>query len=235
MSLPYIIIIVAGPQNELVEHGLIDLSKQFKCVHSNLIEVIIRNDLSVKVLKTSLMKLPPSVRERNKELMDDGVKLMEASTVEVFMFHLNKYLHFLDPCLLQQIVEDHGDDKTKQLMVEYNEHLTSFRHETKLCDFIGICDGDTPAGYKELEIGLDDVWRDKTLEDFERMRSVLSRQYWLFKKVRPGSIVVVYSIPESEHIELTGLKEFLISQSVLWIKDDKEYIFDQKAEQVMRL
>ena len=124
-----------------------DLAEQFKQVQKSLIEVIERNNVQVEKLKNTLTYLPTCIRERNKDLVKGGEKLMEAEKVSSFMFSLNNYLDFLDPQLLEHMVNDHGDDETKQLMRKYNEQLQTFRRNTKISDFLDIShSGETLPG-----------------------------------------------------------------------------------------
>ena len=219
-----------------VGNDLHDLAEQFKRVQKSLIEVIERNNVPVEKLKNTLTYLPACIRERNKDLVKDGAKLMEAENVSSFMFSLNNYLDFLDPHLLEHMVTDHGDNETKQLMHKYNERLQTFRHNTKITDFLGIVDcGETLPGCKELEIAFGmGEWKDKTLQDLENLLARFPRQKWYLKRMRLESIVVVYSIPESEDLTdaVKQHREYLITQGVLWITVNGDYLIDLRQEQV---
>jgi hypothetical protein len=100
------------------------------------------------------------------------------------------------------LIKKLADEGLKSRMKKYTDDLCKFRIHTQLGDFIEKWAGGVPPGFDEFVLELGEEWRERTVEDLEKFRICLSRQQCIgghmtyMKKVMPGSIFVVFALPQ---------------------------------------
>ena len=182
--------------------------------------------VSLEQLQTCICTLP-SFTADNPRL------LLEANSVNMFVFHLKNYCSAIDPDILEGLIEVLGDAESKSMMQEYTKDLDNFRCKTKLKDFIGKYNGPKPPEFKEVQLKLGDNWREKTLADLKLINSQISRQSMLIKMASPGSVYVTFMIPKDD-LELGfHLRDYLRTQCVLQIIVCGVCIFDCEGSPCM--
>ena len=107
--------------------------------------------------------------------------LLEANSIQLFIFNLKHYCSALNPDILEGLIEVLGDEETKSMMISYNKDLHEFQCKTKLKDFIGYYNGPSPVDFEEVKLKLGNGWREKTLADLKLINSQNSRHCWLVK------------------------------------------------------
>lgn len=154
--------------------------------------------------------------------------LLEAKSKNDFFHRLKNYCNAQDPDILEDLVDELGDDETKTKLDQFSNELTAFQRGTKLKDLIGNYDGpeNIPPNYKELSIKLGDNWHEKTLEDLKNVRLKISLRSWLLKLIEDGSLIVTYMVPNNEDLKLTDdQRAYLCSQNVKEITMGGKYVF----------
>ena len=199
------------------------LDRVFSRVQKQLMNV---PSVSIKELKSCVATLPSFQSQ-------SPASLLNASTKEEFSHRLKDYCNAQDPEILEDIIDELGDEETKQMFHVFNQECKEFQRRAKLKDLTGYYGGheSTPPQYKELEIKLGEDWGERTIEDLKRLKRQLSTNTWLLKMVDDGSIVVTFVVPNSEKLELTKKeRQNLHIQNVLHITMGGEWIFKSEGE-----
>ena len=207
-----------------IRESLRTLDRQFSGVQRQLIKAA---GVTLEELKSCIATLP---------CFNSGspaAPLLHSSSVDEFFHELKNYCNAQCPDILEDLVQELGDDETKRKWRDFNQEYRAFQRRTKLKDLIGNYERPEtiPSDYKELKMKLGDNWREKTLEDLEQLRCQMSLRAWLLKLIEDGSVIVVYFVPSSEnHHQLNNFKEYLHSQNVLQITVGELCIFNYQGE-----
>ena len=120
----------------------------------------------MKVHRATLEELQSCLATLPSFQSNSTAPLLHAATKNDFFHHLKDYCNVLDPEILEDLIEELGDEESKIKLNQFNEELTAFQRRTKLKDMIGNYDGpeNIPPEYKELSYGLiirlhRNVWR----------------------------------------------------------------------------
>ena len=184
--------------------------------------------VTLEELKSCLATLPSFQSEA-------PTPLLEAKTKNEFFHRLKEYCNAQDPDILEDLIEELGDEEAKMRLKQFSDQLLTFQRETKLKDMIGNYDGpehNMPPNYKEVAIKLGDNWHEKTLEDLKNARLSISLKSgaWLLKLIEAGSLIVTYMVPIYEDLELSDdQRDYLCSQNVMEITMGGKYIFTDKG------
>ena len=154
--------------------------------------------------------------------------LLKATSVEEFFHELKNYCTTLNPDILEDLVEELGDEETKERLGDFTREYEDL-NQMKLCDLIGNFEDSEcmPPGHKELKLKLGDNWHEKTLADLKRLKEQISLKHWFLKFITGGSITVTYLVPNSETLHLLqNLEDFCQSQDVLSISMGGKLLYE---------
>ena len=146
--------------------------------------------------------------------------LLDSASIKEFFHVLKDYCNAQSPDILEDLVEELGDENTKREWTEFKQEYRGFQRRTKLKDLIGTFKGPEtmPPYYDELRMKLGDNWHEKTLSDLEDLRCRMALRGLLLKMIRfgDGSITVVYFAPKYETYRylIADLADYLHSQNV---------------------
>lgn len=205
-----------------VELSMRRLEKKFSGVQRQLLRDLRTNNVPIEDLQDFVVTSSSFVT-KNREAATSP--LLEATRLPVFMQELKPYSSALNPCLLEDITDEFGNQQTKEHMKEFKIELSSFRRRTKLKDFVGTYKTMDSPEFKELEVIFEDSWKEKTLEDLEHFRHHLSRKSLILKMVKVASIIVCFLIPSELQISLEKFEDYLQSQGVLQVKLDGQPLY----------
>ena len=209
---------IQSPVNEAIRESLRELDRHFSRVQMQLINTA---GVTLRDLQSCISTLA--------SFSGDPTQLLRSSSIQEFFHSLKQHCNALCPDILEDLIEQVGDEEAKREMREFKLKCEAFRRETKLKDMIGNYEGPTsvPLNYIELEIKLGDGWREKTLEDLENLQCRISFQSRVLKMIREGSLIVTYLVPISLDLIIEDLISFLQELDVLQITMDKKCIFKQ--------
>ena len=214
---------VVPDTNMCIAQSIHELQMRFVCIQNRFLQSGAGTGVTLQQLQTCISTLPSFTT-------DTPQKLLEATSVQLFIYNLKEYCCALNPDILEGLIEVLGDRDTKLMMKQYNQDLHNFRCKTKLKDFIGNYDGPAPPGYKEIKLKLGDNWEEKTLADATLICSQISRRSWLVKMISKHSVHVTLLTPRVDDIEIgLHLGDYLRSQRVLQILVCGVCIFDVKG------
>ena len=131
--------------------------KEFEGKYANLVHSVLvsfqQSSVSFSDIQACLMSLPVSLKLQLGNLLESKARqLSQASSIsELFLIlSASPYWNFHNPNLLSHLVEQFGDDQTKQQKDKYLEELRGFRMRTKVKDFIGKWTGASQSDNQEL-------------------------------------------------------------------------------------
>ena len=219
---------VADDVHKNIKESLRKLDRQFSCVQRQLMN---SPDVTLSQLISCVATLASFSAEYSGELLSSRSK-------EEFFHQLKKHCNAQCPDILEDLIEELGDDEAKKKFSEFKQEFRTFQSRTKLKDLIGKYEGPStvPSDYNELEIKLGDSWHEKALEDLEKLRCQMSLRSWVLKLIGVGSLTVTCYVHVHIGLNLTNdlaLKEmtgYLCKQDVLQITLDQKCIFKQEGE-----
>ena len=224
----------SSKESEMVDHYVLDpkvghevelnlrkLEKKFSGVQRQLMTDLRTSKISIEELQDFVVTSSSFVTKEREVVTSP---LLETTRLPVFMQELKPYSNVLNPCLLEDITDEYGDQQTKKGMNEFKKELATFRRQTKLKDFVGVYKTTHSPEFKELDMIFEDSWKERTLEDLERFRHQLSRKSLVLKMVRVGSLIAVFLVPLDMLTSLIKFESYLRNQGVLQVKVDGELL-----------
>ena len=109
-------------------------------------------------------------------------QISNATSTDDIVRELNPYWNYLNYNLLQNIVDQYGDETTKSIMEHYVDDVDTFRRMTPLQVYWNIQPRnhmDVPSNLVQLVSKLSTCWSESTLEEIETFRKEFSQEYSL--------------------------------------------------------
>ena len=184
------------------------------------------------------IRFPPmTLRTQFADLVQSRAKILaNVSSVDELFFILSSYWNSLHPYLLEYLISKLEDEDLKARMERYADDLRRFRIQTTLGDFLDKWVGGIPPGYKEFVLELGEEWREKTVEDFEKFQTRLSRlqcfgggHMSFMKTAKSSSILVVLALPEvlfPINLRQTVVHSFLRDESIVRMMVDGQCVLN---------
>ena len=215
--------------------------KQFEEKYADLV-VSVRNafkrgGISFEKVQNRLMQLPVSLKQYARLLQCEASRLARASSIDELFFILSPHWDFLNPSLLAYLAHRFGDERTIRSVTEYLGELKEF-HRTKISNFIELWTGVLLPDTQEVVMELGDNWKEKSLEQLEKLRIEVSHKLCFenyvmpLKEVKVSSVDAVFSLPGSVDIELESLQGFFRKHQILRILRNGVCIFKLQLQQV---
>ena len=203
-------------------------------------------------LQISVAVLPTSLKYQHQYFLEQhSSQIAKSTTVAEILSILNNYCDFLNCSLLAHIIGKFGDDKLKKQLSNYIEALQEFRSHTKIADFMETCTGSPNLSpeFVALETKMSPEWEHRTLEEAEEYRNAMTQNLSLANYVvslvkgKPGSIYLVWSIPEhaiqflaaamdSEFLQHHGIEAVAIDGEDLEAYKRRHYLYFKVIHQV---
>lgn len=172
------------------------LEKEYTVVAMTTLASLKHGQVPPSYICQHILNLPQqNMRSKYKKLIERCVKTLTSATIEQVFLKFSPYCDFLNPDLLEHVVDRFGDDMSQAIISMYLKRLKDFRRRTKLSDMPGKWVGLTPTNYVEVQLELDERWKFSSLEDLEGFRSHPPRSLWFLKSVRGEGLEVWFSVP----------------------------------------
>lgn len=173
------------------------LEKEYMVVAMSTLASLKHRQIPTSFIQQQILNLPhQTMKSKYKKLVDKRAKALGSETIEQLFLTFSPYCDFLNPDMLEHIVDRFGDEISNAIISMYIKRLREFRRKTVLRDIAGKWVALTPPGYVEVSLEMDKVWERRTLEDLEVFRSYPSRMQWFFKRVSTAKLEVVFSAPK---------------------------------------
>ncbi len=208
------------------------MEKDYLIVAMTTMDTLRHNKIPPSFIQYHILNLPlQTIKPKYKKLIETRELLAsETSSIRQLFINFSPYCDFLNPDLLEQIVERFGDETSSIFITIYLKKLREFRRRTVLGDMTGAWVALTPPGYVELVLEMDSKWKNKTLEQLESFRSHPSRLQWFLKTVRREGLEVVFSVPQGMWLYQEDLIN-LQKHDILVVKEGGRDIVDLKSQQ----
>lgn len=206
------------------------LEKEYTIVAMTTLASLNQNKVPTNYIYQHILNLPHQKKSKYKKLVEKRAKGLSAASMEQVFISFSPYCDFLNPDMLELIVERFGDEISSAIISMYLKRLSCFNKKITLSEMVDKWVAITPPGYTELSLEMDTVWRKKTLRDLEVFRSHISRTQWFFKRVKweggeEGNVVVVFSVPNGTWLFQDDLGDLRKNQ-VLQVLEERRCVVD---------
>ena len=188
-----------------------------------------------------LMLVNSNLSQRHEhEQFIDNLNIHEKTHLNDLWKRLCKYWNFLNFDLLEHIAIGFGSEDLKRKIKTYECDLQSFQKATKLRDFIECwpVKGQTPpeTELREFVAKMNHDWDNCTLEDLEKLRGDIIRQFFLpefalqLKQIKRGCFAIIWLIPApfvkplQNNVESTS-SEFFVEKKIETIAIDGQVCY----------
>lgn len=160
----------------------------------------------VSRLCNALTLLPAHLKHEHIKFLKGSLsELCKVSTVREVFGILNLYWSFINPSLLEYIINTFGEEPLQDELESYLEELEEFEKNTKVCDFIPAWTraSRVPPEFVQVIIKMGKSWSECTVYDLVRYNkdlaheALLSSYTILWTGGSQNSIVVEYMLPAS--------------------------------------
>ena len=201
--------------------------------------------------RITLKKLPISKKfEHMKFLEDKREAIQKASSVSDIFELLRQYWNYTDFALLRRLINEFGDEDTKEMMERYISSLETFEKQTTIKDYEDATGErkEVPWHFIEAAFEVQGVKNrsEYTLYEVRQIVQSLAQQSTLepyipmIKKARIGSLVITIALPcpALELLQQALYKEFLDTLNIVsvtihrWYKTTQVKMFCHKCLKV---
>ena len=173
------------------------LEKEYMVVAMSTLASLQQGRVPTSFIYQQILSLPhQTMKAKYQKLVDKRATVLSSTSTKQLFLSFAPYCDFLNPDMLEHIVDRFGDEISGSIIAMYLKRLREFRKRTVLGDIAGRWVAITPPGYVELSLEMDSVWERRTLEDLEVFRTYPSRMPWFFKRVNMDGFRVVFSVPK---------------------------------------
>ena len=184
----------------IVEHQVQYFEREFRSLTDKACQEV-NGKCEPHVFLSHLMYLPVSLRSMHRTFIEAKLTNIPPPVTFVSIWSiLNLYWDFLNYSFLEHIIHSFGSDDLKQQMQGYVDQLSTFKRETRLCDFIESwpCrdDGPPEGRLKKVVVKMKHEWSQCTLQDVETFKKDLVHKFFLpefdilLQKVERGCVRV---------------------------------------------
>ena len=183
---------------------ILEFETRFIDLRMTALEEITEKGVTVSLFRQTLMTMPSSIKNENKDFIKSNYSLFEeAKSIESIFVHLNFYLSFIDFSLLEHIIEQFGSVSLKQNMSNYAKDMRKFKMKTtinKVLDYLPKI-SDAPADYSRLTVKFNYDIHTATLEDLETYRKRFASEFLLsqlalsLSDLQESSLLVTWLVP----------------------------------------
>lgn len=204
------------------------LEKEYMVVAMSTLTTLQQSKIPASLVHHQIVNLPhQTMKAKYQKLVEKRVRggIANSSIKEIFL-SFSPFCDFLNPDMLEHIVDRFGDEMSRAIIAMYLKRLRNFRRKTTLKEISDQWVAITPPGYVVVSLKMDCVWEHKTLEDLEVFRSYPSRMQWFFKRVSmEKSSKVFFSVPLGAWLYQDDLTN-LLKNRVLSVMEEERCVVD---------
>ena len=203
------------------------LEKEYMVVAMTTLTSLKQSKTPTSFIQHQIINLPhQTMKAKYQKLVEKRIRGIANSSLENIFLSFSPYCDFLNPDMLEHIVDRFGDEMSKAIIVMYLKRLRKFRRKTTLKEISDQWVAITPPGYIQVSLEMDSVWERKTLEDLEVFRSYPSRMQWFFKRISmEKSSKVFFSVPVGAWLYQDDLTN-LLKNHVLSVMEEERCVVD---------
>ena len=198
---------------EEVDDAIKILKMKFNGLKKKIRESLDKHKVAVTDVADALTSLSPDDDECHKLFLEGHVEKLYAAPSNTVLFGtMNFHWNYLDPSLLEHLIQEFSLNEVKESIKSYKSHLKQFRMTTPLrlfCETQRKKKMKLSPEFKEM-VAEFDLPNDATLEVVEQFRQEYASHYnvhefaMMVADVRSGSFIITWFIPQSVVEKLKG-------------------------------
>ena len=175
-------------------------------------------------ITTSMMHLPLlSKLELGEKFQKMFSKFDETKSLGELFYLLSHFWDYLNPGLLEFLVEKFGQENDKARLTGYLCKMTAFRTRVKIVDYLQAKERTNNAlsiyRYRRVISIMDCDWKQRTLQDAENFRVKFAKEsqlpdFWPQLDFQRSSIVIIFRLPLDVDVDLDKLMPFFKQNGV---------------------
>ena len=168
-----------------------ELECQFSSLRGTILSELESKNIPVRKILDSLTSLPIYLREQyEKKISKMLLDLRKEEEVSDLFLHINPLANFIDYGLIKYIIDQHGSNTLKRLMISYSDDVVVFMKKTTIKDLMDVNwpgKQKIPEEFSKLWAKIDEAPTSYTLYELDQLRK---RFYSKAKLANVVSIIV---------------------------------------------
>ena len=167
---------------------------------------MIERGVTVNVILQKIKHIPVTLQERLGDCFSRRIPdILEATSVHHLFITLSRLWDYLNPGLLEFLVNEFGSDANRRSMKEYLERLKEFRTCVTIGEYINASHGEVSIHsrfyYTKMVTIFGREWENKTLQDAEDYKNEACNECHFLSSflarmsIRRSSIAIVFYFP----------------------------------------
>ena len=230
-----------SPEPDNILNQMEELDSKFRSLHQALLSELESKKVPVRKLVNSLTLLPIQLRQEYERAISSKLPDLrgEDEAGDVFRYHLNPLVNFLDYGLIKYVIEQFGSSTLKSMMTTYSGDILVFMKKTTVKQLMDIWPGQQkiPHNFSILRAKLDEDPTTYTLYQLDQLRRRFCGEVKLTEIVlvligleTANSFIAEWLIPSvliPELMESANNLEFgfFLRERILKMTVDKKQIF----------
>ena len=164
----------ASPEPDDILSQMRKLDSQFRSLHQALLSELESKKVPVRKLVNSLTLLPIQLQQEYEEAISSKLPELrrEEEAGDVFCYHLNPLVNFLDYGLIEYVIDQFGSNTLKSMMTSYSDDILTFMKKTTVKQLMDVWPGQQkiPCNFSKLRAKLDEDPKTYTLYQLDQLR-----------------------------------------------------------------
>ena len=164
----------AGPEPDDVLSRIKELDLKFRSLHQGLLSELESKKVPVQKLVNSLTLLPIDLRQVYEKAisMKPPDLRREEEAGDLFCYHLNPLVNFLDHGLIKYFIDQFGSNTLKSMMKSYSDDALVFMKKTTVKQLMDVWPGqqEIPPNFSKLRAKIDKDPTTFTLYQLDQLR-----------------------------------------------------------------
>ena len=163
-----------SPERDDILSQMEELDSKFRSLHQALLSELESKKVPVRELVNSLTLLPIQLRQEYERAISSKLPDLrgEDEAGDVFRYHLNLLVNFLDYGLIKYVIDQFGSNTLKSMMISYGVDTLIFMKKTTVKQLMDVWPGqqEIPHSFSKLRAKLDEDPKNYTLYQLDQLR-----------------------------------------------------------------
>ena len=163
-----------SPEPDDILSRMEELDSKFRSLHQALLSELESKKVPVRKLVNSLTLLPIQLRQEYERAISSKLPDLrgEDEAGDVFRYHLNPLVNFLDYGLVRYVIDQFGSNTLKSMMTSYSDDIVVFMKKTTVKQLMDVWPGQQkiPRNFSKLRAKLDEDPTTYTLYQLDQLR-----------------------------------------------------------------
>ena len=163
-----------SPKPDDVFSRMNELDLKFRSLHQGLLSELESKKVPVRKLVNSLTLLPIDLRQEYEKAISSKLPDLrrEEEAGDLFRYHLNPLVNFLDYGLIKYVIDQFGSNTLKGMMKSYSDDALVFMKKTTVKQLMDVWPGqqEIPPNFSKLRAKIDKDPSTYTLYQLDQLR-----------------------------------------------------------------